>query len=140
LDIVWHYSYKVDKQVGYRASGAGAQNLKRRYKMTIQVITQEEHAYDLLSAQVIHRDNSLLIIAMPTEFLPVGDDKKFWAEEPVIVSLTEDLKFEADAWFCTHEVGAVAIIQYCVAVEKGEETGKKALFFKSSLERATELF
>jgi len=85
--------------------------------MTIQVITQEGYTCDLFGAQVIHRDDSLLIIAVPEEFLPSDDDKKFWTEEPVSVALTEDLTFGVNAWYYTHKLGAVAIIKYYVAIE-----------------------
>jgi len=80
--------------------------------MTIQVITQETTSHDLFAAQIIYKDADILIIAIPSEFLPAEENSEFWADDPVLVSISEESVFQSKSWSFTHEIGNISIIKY----------------------------
>ena len=103
--------------------------------MSIQITLQNGINYDLLDAQIIHKDNGILTIAIPSAFLPREEDERFWVDEPVIVHLSQDISFKAKSWSVTDEVGNVSIIKYYNA-ESSKEKAKQTLELKAAYELA----
>lgn len=66
---------------------------------------------DLLSAEVIHKDSTVLIVAMPLKLVPDAADV-FWAVESKDVILSDDVSFQAKSWAHFATVNSTAIFKF----------------------------
>ncbi|MBL4590772.1 MAG: hypothetical protein JKY96_02310 [Phycisphaerales bacterium] len=103
--------------------------------MCIQVLTRGTNSYELLSAQVVHKDKYLLIIVTPTIYLPDENDSKFWEDEPALVTVGDSALSMLGDWAVTHEIGGCSIIKYYRS-QDCEEAVKKVLGLKAEYELA----
>ena len=83
--------------------------------MTIHIMNSETGT-DLLGAKIIHNEGGVLIIGMPSKYLPSDVDFEFWKleEKTVLLDPENDLCFRAKSWTHIDQLGNVDILKFWI--------------------------